>query len=129
MDVSDLFARPNIPASALKRKGFEAPSSEALAKVAKTDSRPSPRSTGASAAPTPSASAKGKQRAVTIEDDREDSDEDDDAAGRSTGDFAPYNDADAYRDEDEDGRFFGGGLNTTQKVQPSAGPTAERRRS
>lgn len=61
---------------------------------------------------------KGKQRAaptvsVTVEDD------DDAVPAEQPEDyeapFAPGNDADYFVDEDEEGRFFGGGLSNTQK--------------
>ena len=47
-----------------------------------------------------------KSRAVTVEDD-------DEAAEQS--DFAPGGDADYFAEEDEEGRFFGGGLTKEQK--------------
>jgi beta-catenin-like protein 1 len=51
---------------------------------------------------------KGK-RAVTMEE-VPDEDEDMDA-----GDFAPGGDADYFAEEDDEGRFFGGGLTSEQK--------------
>ena len=48
-------------------------------------------------------------RAATVEDEeRQD-------AGIDDRDFAPGGDADYFAEEDEDGRFFGGGLTTEQK--------------
>ncbi|KAH8923689.1 DUF1716-domain-containing protein [Atractiella rhizophila] len=41
--------------------------------------------------------------------------EEEDEEFPSGGDFAPGNDADYYAEEDEEGRFYGGGLNSTQK--------------
>lgn len=59
--------------------------------------------------------SKGKQRAMpTVSvsvDDNEDEEEDQDMEA----DFAPGGDADYFIEEDEDGRFFGGGLSSTQK--------------
>lgn len=49
---------------------------------------------------------KGKARAVTVEDAGE---EDEDM------DFAPGGDADYFAEEDEEGRFYGGGLTQEQK--------------
>lgn len=51
-----------------------------------------------------------KLRKATVEDVEEDGDE-------SMGDeeFAPGNDPDYFAEEDEDGRFFGGGLTSEQK--------------
>jgi beta-catenin-like protein 1 len=57
----------------------------------------------------PSYNGKGKARAVTIEDVAEDED------GAQEEDFAPGGDPDYYAEEDEDGRFFGGGLTVEQK--------------
>jgi len=59
----------------------------------------------------PSYNGKGKARAVTasIEDVAEDED------GAREEDFAPGNDPDYYAEEDEEGRFFGGGLTEEQK--------------
>jgi beta-catenin-like protein 1 len=55
----------------------------------------------------PTEKEKGKQRAVTVE---EVDDED-----RPSTDFAPGGDADYFMEEDEEGRFFGGGLTSEQK--------------
>lgn len=57
-------------------------------------------------------SIKGKARGVTIEDVEEEEDEDD---AEVSGDFAPGGDADYFVEEDEEGRFFGGGLTAEQK--------------
>lgn len=63
---------------------------------------------------------KGKQRlvqqqtAVTVaEDDDDDDNEDMDNSYEAS--FAPGNDSDYFVEEDADGRFFGGGLSSTQK--------------
>lgn len=50
---------------------------------------------------------KGKPRATTVQDE-----EDEEASA----DFAPGNDADYFAEEDDEGRFFGGGLNSEQKT-------------
>lgn len=55
----------------------------------------------------PTARDKGKHRA-TVEDEEED--ERDEAM-----DFAPGGDADYFAEEDDEGRFFGGGLTREQK--------------
>lgn len=53
-------------------------------------------------------SSKGKSRAATVRDEAdEDQDMDDD--------FAPGGDADYFVEEDDEGRFFGGGLTSEQK--------------
>lgn len=55
--------------------------------------------------PTLVASGKEKARAVTVEDAPEDEDTD----------FAPGGDADYFVEEDDEGRFYGGGLTQEQK--------------
>lgn len=55
--------------------------------------------------PTLVANDKGKARAVTVEDASEDEDMD----------FAPGGDADYFVEEDDEGRFYGGGLTQEQK--------------
>ncbi|KAK4050026.1 hypothetical protein OIO90_005216 [Microbotryomycetes sp. JL221] len=51
---------------------------------------------------------------VTIQDVRDDDDDEVDAQTNAR-DFAPGGDADYFEEEDQDGRFFGGGLSTVQK--------------
>jgi hypothetical protein len=61
--------------------------------------------------PPPSSTAPSK-RVATVQD----ADDDDDAAEPIGGEtFAPGNDADYFTEEDEEGRFFGGGLTNEQK--------------
>ncbi|KNZ81473.1 hypothetical protein J132_00439 [Termitomyces sp. J132] len=48
---------------------------------------------------------KGKHRVATVEDEEDEADHN----------FAPGGDADYFTEEDEDGRFFGGGLTSEQK--------------
>ena len=53
-----------------------------------------------------------KSRRATVED----VDEDEDQSRRNdTGDFAPGGDADYFAEEDDEGRFYGGGLTSQQK--------------
>ena len=60
-----------------------------------------------------STSLKGKGKpTVTVEDAP---DEEDSIASEPQEEFAPGNDADYFVEEDEDGRFFGGGLTKEQK--------------
>lgn len=59
--------------------------------------------------PMPPPPTKGRSRIVTVEDA---GDEDDEHPSR---DFAPGGDADYFAEEDEEGRFFGGGLTREQK--------------
>lgn len=60
------------------------------------------------ASPQNGAVDKGKSRAVTVEDV-------DEEAERMEEDFAPGGDADYFAEEDEEGRFYGGGLTQEQK--------------
>jgi beta-catenin-like protein 1 len=52
--------------------------------------------------------ATAKSRKATVDDEDDEGMEEDE-------DFAPGNDADYFVEEDEEGRFFGGGLTTEQK--------------
>ena len=60
----------------------------------------------------PSTSASKRVASVR---DAEDDDDDDDEGDVRAEDFAPGNDADYFAEEDEEGRFFGGGLTNEQK--------------
>lgn len=64
----------------------------------------------AQAPPPPVAQNKGKGRAVTVTDVTDEDEEMEDGSG-----FAPGGDADYFAEEDQDGRFFGGGLTGEQK--------------
>ena len=57
------------------------------------------------------ASSKGKSRAAYVRDEEEE-----EAAMDEDGGFAPGNDADYFAEEDDEGRFFGGGLTDEQKT-------------
>lgn len=94
--LSQLFNQaPKLPVGSLKRKMPDNPTPEMLKRMKLQ---------------APSASLttneKGKARAVTVEDAGE---EDEDL------DFAPGGDADYFAEEDEEGRFYGGGLTQEQK--------------
>lgn len=79
-----------------KRKMPDNPTPEMLKKM-RADTPPSP----------PPAQEKPPSRKATVEDADDDVDMD--------RDFAPGGDADYYVEEDEEGRFFGGGLTGEQK--------------
>lgn len=112
MDIDDIFKRPPLPKSAIagggggaKRK-HEPPAFDPQSyKSVKLDS-----DSDASAA---ASGSKPRTGAVTIRDVGEDDDDDNDAGAGE--EFAPGQDADYYAEEDEDGRFFGGGLSNVQK--------------
>jgi beta-catenin-like protein 1 len=84
---------PKLPAGSLKRKMPDNPTPEMLKRM-KVDAP----------APPNVSSEKGKARAVTVEDEPEEDAE-----------FAPGGDADYFAEEDEEGRFYGGGLTQEQK--------------
>ena len=79
----------------LKRLRMDSEASEAGSSVMDVDESPS--------------LSKGKSRATTVEDEDETGDQ------SNEGDFAPGGDADYFAEEDEEGRFFGGGLTKEQK--------------
>ncbi|GAA6041742.1 hypothetical protein JCM8097_008308 [Rhodosporidiobolus ruineniae] len=100
MDIDDIFKRPPLPKAALsnpnKRKLDQPPTLDA-------DSYKSVRlDTPSGPAPT--------ARGVTIEDDGEG-----EGSSGARDEFAPNQDADYFAEEDEDGRFYGGGLSSVQK--------------
>lgn len=92
---------PKLPSSSLNKRKWAEPTAESL-KAAKTQDSDSPSSSSSSKRVPPSASVQDV--------DDEDRDPEDD------GEFAPGNDADYFiEDDDEGGRFYGGGLTDTQK--------------
>ncbi|KAH8830938.1 Catenin-beta-like protein [Flagelloscypha sp. PMI_526] len=102
MDIDSLFKASKLPTGGNKRK-MPPPSAEALKRMRfNEDTPPSPPPPS-----DPSPSTSNGTRTVTLEEvpDEEDPDTD----------FAPGNDADYFIEEDEEGRFFGGGLTTEQK--------------
>ncbi|KAG6868515.1 hypothetical protein C0993_001616 [Termitomyces sp. T159_Od127] len=101
MDVDKLFKVPKLPVSGNKRKLPDTPTPEMLKRM-KIDSS----TTESRSLPESHANGKGKARVATVED------EGDEEVDR---DFAPGGDADFFTEEDEDGRFFGGGLTSEQK--------------
>ncbi|BGP18787.1 hypothetical protein JCM10213_003442 [Rhodosporidiobolus nylandii] len=99
MDIDDIFKRPPLPKAALTNPNKRKADAPAL----DPDSYKSVRLDTPAG---PAASARGGT--VTVEDVQ---DED----GPRGGEFAPNGDADYFEEEDEDGRFYGGGLSTIQK--------------
>ncbi|CDO75579.1 hypothetical protein BN946_scf184858.g19 [Trametes cinnabarina] len=79
----------------LKRMRMDAEDAEPVASVVDTNG--------------PSSRDKGKARATTVED------EDEEGQPSMDADFAPGGDADYFTEEDDEGRFFGGGLTKEQK--------------
>ncbi|KAJ3924055.1 Catenin-beta-like protein [Lentinula edodes] len=101
MDIDSLFKVPKFPTSGNKRKMPANPTPEMLKKM-RIESEASEK--GIETLPN-SPGGKSKTRA-TVEDAM---DEDEDQS------FAPGGDADYFIEEDEDGRFYGGGLTSEQK--------------
>ncbi|KAF8341535.1 DUF1716-domain-containing protein [Cantharellus anzutake] len=104
MDIDSLFKAPKLPLTSNKRKlPLGNPTPEILKRL-RTEALPSDSAQNTTKN---GSSGGGATRAVTVEDV-----EDDEGDDRS---FAPGGDADYFVEEDEDGRFFGGGLTDEQK--------------
>ncbi len=102
---------PKIPTGGNKRRMPDAPTPEMLKKMRLASEG---ASTITSMGSPPHSTAPSKR--VASVQDADDDDDDDDVAGDIRGQtFAPGNDADYFAEEDEDGRFFGGGLTNEQK--------------
>jgi beta-catenin-like protein 1 len=102
------FQVPKIPTGGNKRRMPDAPPPEMLKKM-RLASEGSPLVTSLEP---PSSSTAPSKRVATVQDD----DDDDDVVGPTAGEnFAPGNDPDYFAEEDEEGRFFGGGLTNEQK--------------
>jgi len=97
---------PKVPPTTLKRKLSDSISPENAKRH-----KPSPMAFMNSAQST---SLKAKEKpTVTVEDVPDEDDITPNEEGQN--EFAPGNDADYFVEEDEDGRFFGGGLTKEQK--------------
>ncbi|RDX55607.1 DUF1716-domain-containing protein [Lentinus brumalis] len=105
MDIDKLFKVPKLPAGSNKRRMPDNPTPEMLKRM-RFDSESSPVTDVTSTDGT-SSRDKGKNRA-TVEDEDENGADD-------PMDFAPGGDADYFAEEDDEGRFFGGGLTKEQK--------------
>ncbi|KAH9938158.1 DUF1716-domain-containing protein [Fomitopsis serialis] len=101
MDIDKLFKVPKLPGGGNKRRLPDAPTPDMLKRM-RIDAE-------GTAAPVPQngTSNKGKSRAAMVEDVDEDEE--------MEPDFAPGGDADYFAEEDEEGRFYGGGLTNEQK--------------
>ncbi|THV08501.1 DUF1716-domain-containing protein [Dendrothele bispora CBS 962.96] len=102
MDIDELFKAPRFPAGSNKRKMPDNPTPEMLKKM-----RMDTNAAGATTTATNGSSNKGKARATVEEVEDEDA--------KPSQDFAPGGDADYFAEEDDEGRFFGGGLTSEQK--------------
>ncbi|KAF9009026.1 Catenin-beta-like protein [Cyathus striatus] len=103
MDIDKLFKVPKLPIGGTKRKSSDNPTPEMLKKM-----RIDENSDISYSGPLSSeGSSNGKARVATVEE------VDDQDSTRS--DFAPGGDADYFAEEDDEGRFYGGGLTSEQK--------------
>ncbi|CAE6394781.1 unnamed protein product [Rhizoctonia solani] len=99
MDIDELFKGSKVTLSGNKRKMAANPTPEMLKRM-KVNSEP------ASANGNSSGPSKPVSRPVTVRDEEEE---------EAAQNFAPGGDADYFREEDDEGRFFGGGLTDEQK--------------
>ncbi|ELU45607.1 beta-catenin-like protein 1 (Nuclear associated protein) [Rhizoctonia solani AG-1 IA] len=99
MDVDELFKGSKVTLSGNKRKMAANPTPEMLKRM-KVNSEPA-SANGSSSGP-----SKPVSRPVTVRDEEED---------EAAQNFAPGGDADYFAEEDDEGRFFGGGLTDEQK--------------
>ncbi|OCH94113.1 DUF1716-domain-containing protein [Obba rivulosa] len=102
MDIDKLFKVPKLPVGSNKRRMPDAPTPEMLKRM-KLDS-----SISEDVLPSRSTLPVQESRRATVQDEDENAD-------TAQGEFAPGGDADYFAEEDEEGRFFGGGLTMEQK--------------
>ncbi|KAF8913939.1 Catenin-beta-like protein [Gymnopilus junonius] len=102
MDIDKLFKVPKLPSSGNKRKLPDNPTPELLKKLKVENTSPSQI-----ASPSSSTDIRVTNSKKASVEDVQDADED--------VSFAPGGDADYFAEEDDEGRFFGGGLTLEQK--------------
>lgn len=104
---------PKLPTGGNKRRMPEAPTPEMLKRMrAEAEAAESSSKVTVAQPTTNGTSGKGKARAYVRDEEEEEAE----AAMDEDGDFAPGNDADYFVEEDDEGRFFGGGLTEEQKT-------------
>lgn len=106
MDIDKLFKVPKMPAGSNKRRMPDNPTPEMLKRM-RMDTEDSSVTTPSSTHD--DAPSKHNPRAAYVRD------EEDEEVEAAEGAFAPGGDADYFAEEDEEGRFFGGGLTKEQK--------------
>ena len=94
---------PKLPMGGNKRRMPDAPTPEMLKRM-KIEAPVSSTFTQSAPSQSNGSSEKKATRTATVRDEEED------------GEFAPGNDADYFAEEDDEGRFFGGGLTDEQKT-------------
>ncbi|KAI0337925.1 DUF1716-domain-containing protein [Trametopsis cervina] len=109
MDIDKLFKVPKLPAGSNKRRMPDNPTPEMLKKM-RFDTASSVSSMAPPPLPSSNNGTASQRPSVTVEDEDEDMED----GGRDT-DFAPGGDADYFAEEDDEGRFYGGGLSKEQK--------------
>ncbi|KAL1946803.1 hypothetical protein VTO73DRAFT_14907 [Trametes versicolor] len=108
MDIDKLFKMPKLPAGGNKRRMPDNPTPEMLKRM-RMDTEESEPSASVETVNGSTSRGKGKSRAVTVQDESEEGQDSMEV------DFAPGGDADYFVEEDDEGRFFGGGLTQEQK--------------
>ncbi|GBE79478.1 Beta-catenin-like protein 1 homolog [Sparassis crispa] len=105
MDIDKIFKVPKLPAGSNKRRMPDNPTPEMLKRM-----RMDTDSSSAATSTTPHDTSRGKDgsRAASVRDEEDEED-------KLGGEFAPGGDADYFAEEDEEGRFYGGGLTKEQK--------------
>ncbi|KAF9485315.1 DUF1716-domain-containing protein [Pholiota conissans] len=104
MDIDKLFKVPKLPVGGSKRKLPDNPTPEMLKKL-RMDVDPVSASNSLTDRPVGISPTASRSKRARMED------EDEDGATQ----FAPGADADYFAEEDDEGRFFGGGLTSEQK--------------
>lgn len=99
---------PKLPAGGNKRRMPDNPTPEMLKRM-RMDTEESEPSASVETLNGSMSRGKGKSRAVTVRDESEEGQDSMEV------DFAPGGDADYFVEEDDEGRFFGGGLTQEQK--------------
>ncbi|KJA30234.1 hypothetical protein HYPSUDRAFT_61084 [Hypholoma sublateritium FD-334 SS-4] len=105
MDIDKLFKVPKLPMGGNKRKLPDNPTPEILKKLKMDTDSPS--------VPVPASNGQGSQSAKETRSTRATVEDEDDATHER--EIAPGGDADYFAEEDDEGRFFGGGLTSEQK--------------
>ncbi|KAA1466407.1 DUF1716-domain-containing protein [Dentipellis sp. KUC8613] len=110
MDIDKLFKVPKLPTGSNKRRMPDAPTPEMLKKLKFDTASPSVSDLPNATVHNETTLTTSRSRAATVSEV-----EDEDGTDGSSRDFAPGGDADYFAEEDDEGRFFGGGLTSEQK--------------
>ncbi|TFY70154.1 hypothetical protein EVG20_g2848 [Dentipellis fragilis] len=102
---------PKLPSGSNKRRMPDAPTPEMLKKLKVDTTSPTVSDLPHAMVSNETTLTKSRSRAATVSDEVED----EDGTDGPSRDFAPGGDADYFAEEDDEGRFFGGGLTGEQK--------------